>query len=107
MIIRGTTPTLSFHVKNEDLNLNEIAEIWITFKTKIGLKPQEKSFGMDNIFIDAENHTIELYLGQEDTLFFMGNQVFAQIRARLDNDLAYASSIFEIDIGQILKDGVI
>lgn len=106
-IIRGTTPTLTFHVKNEQLDLTEIAEIWITFKTKMGSPPKEKTFGMDNITINAEEHTIELYLEQEDTLYFAGVQILLQIRARFNSDLAYASNIMDIDLGQILKEGVI
>ena len=89
------------------MDLNEIEEIWITFKTKIGLKPKEKTFGMESVSIDTEENTINLFLSQEDTLSFMGMNILVQIRARMESNLAYASSIMEIKLEQILKDGVI
>ena len=107
MIIRGTTPTLTFHVKNEQLNLDEISEIWVTFRTKAGVKVKDKNYTKDDVSIDAENHTIELFLPQEDTLDFSDTNMVVQLRVRFDNDLAYASDIMPIEIGHILKEGVI
>ena len=106
-IIRGTTPTLTFHVKNEQLNLNEIAEIWITFRTKSGVKIKDKTYDKEDVVIDAENHTIELFLSQEDTLSFTDPNTVLQLRVRFNNDLAYASNIMGVQIGHILKEGVI
>ena len=104
MIIRGTTPTLTFHVKNE-IDLNEIAQIWITFKTKVGITIKEKTYDIEDVTIEDNN--ISLNLTQEDTLEFTDQVMLVQLRVRLNNDVAYASSIMEVDIGQILKEGVI
>lgn len=106
-IIRGTTPTLTFHVKNEQLDLDEIAEVWVTFKTKAGVRPKEKTYDINDVVIDAAEHTIELYLSQEDTLYFSDASILVQLRVRFDSDLTYASSIMDVQIGQILKEGVI
>ena len=106
-IIRGTTPTLTFHVKNEQLDLDEIAEIWVTFRTKAGVKVKDKNYTKEDVTIDAEEHTIELFLSQEDTLDFTDTNMVVQLRVRFNDDLAYASSIMPIDIGHILKEGVI
>ena len=106
-IIRGTTPTLTFHVKNEQLDLNEIAEIWITFKTKAGVKVKEQTYTSEDVVIDAEKHDIELILSQEDTLDFSDTNMVVQLRVRMNDDMAFASSIIDIDIGHILKEGVI
>lgn len=106
-IIRGTTPTLTFHIKNETLDMTEIAEVWITFKTKAGVKVKEKNYDIEDVTIDPVEKTIELFLTQEDTLDFSDTNMVVQLRVRLDNDLAYASSIMDIDIGHILKEGVI
>ena len=106
-IIRGTTPTLTFHVKNELLDLNEIAEVWITFKTKPGVKEKEKTYDIEDVTIDAAEHTIELFMPQEDTLEFADTNMFVQLRVRFNDGLAFASSIMQVDIGHILKDGVI
>ena len=106
-IIRGTTPTLIFHVKDETLDLNEIAQVWITLKNKAGVKLKEITYDRGDVVIDATNHTIELFLTQNDTLALTDYTMLLQMRMRLNNDLAYASSITEVEIGQILKDGVI
>ena len=107
MIIRGTTPTLTFNVKNEQMDLTEIAEVWITFKTKPGAKLKEKTYDKNDVTIDPTENTITLSLSQEDTLYFSDNIILVQVRLRMNDDMAYASAIIETSIGQILKDGVI
>lgn len=106
-IIRGTTPTLTFHVKDETLDLDQIVDIWITFKTKAGVSPKEITFGMEDVAIDAQERTITLNLTQEDTLEFTNSNMVVQLRVKFDNDMAYASNIMDIDIRHILKEGVI
>mgnify|MGYP007122035445 CR=1 FL=1 len=106
-IVRGTTPTLTFHVLNEQLDLDEIAEVWITFKTKAGVKVKEITYTKEDVVIDNVEHNIELDLSQEDTLDLPDTNILVQMRVRFDNDLAYASSIIPINIGHILKEGVI
>lgn len=106
-IIRGTTPSLTFHVKNELLDLDNIVEIWITFKTKAGVKVKEKTYDIDDVAIDNAEHTITLNLTQEDTLDFTDTNMVVQLRVRFNDDLAYASDIIGVEIGHILKDGVI
>ena len=106
-IIRGTTPTLTFNVKNEQMDLTNVAEVWITFKTKAGVKPKEKTYDINDVTIDAVEKTITLSLSQEDTLYFADEKMLVQVRLRMSDDMAYASAIIETSIGQILKDGVI
>ena len=106
-IIRGTTPTLTFNVKNEQMDLTNVAEVWITFKTKAGVKPKEKTYDINDVTIDAVEKTITLSLSQEDTLYFADEKMLVQVRLRMSDDMAYASAIIESSIGQILKDGVI
>ena len=106
-IIRGTTPTLTFNVKNEQMDLTEIAEVWITFKTKPGIKLKEKTYDINDVTIDAVEKTITLSLSQEDTLDFADSNMFVQVRLRMNDDMAFASAIIETSIGHILKEGVI
>lgn len=106
MIIRGTTPTISFNIKT-DLDLNEVAELWITFKTKPGTIKKEQTYTLSDVEIDAENKKINLFLSQEETLSFGDVPYNIQIRLRMNDDLAYASTILEEPIGKILKDGII
>ena len=107
MIIRGTTPTLVFKIKNDDMDLSQIAEVWITFKTKAGVKVKEKTYTMEDVTIDTEEKEIILSLTQEDTLEFADTNMLVQLRVRLSNDEAFASTIFDTSIGHILKEGVI
>lgn len=101
---RGTTPTISFKIKT-DIDLNDLAECWITFKSKIG--PKEKTFTLTDIIIDAENKTLTISLSQEETLYFNNGTIDIQIRLKTNDDLAYASDIKEIRMKKILKDGEI
>jgi len=105
-ITRGTTPTLTFNI-NTTLDLTDIAEVWVTFKTKAGVTQREKTYTSEDVDIDAENNTITLVLTQEDTLSFEESSILIQMRLRLNDDTAFASGIIETTIGQILKDGVI
>lgn len=107
MIIRGTTPTLTFHIKNPTLDLDQIAEIWVTFRTKTGVNLKEKTYTHDDVLIDNTDRTITLNLTQEDTLNFTDRYMVVQLRVRFNDDVAYASSIMDVDIGQILKEGII
>ena len=106
-IIRGTTPTLTFNVKNEQMDLTEVAQVWITFKTKSGVKLIEKTYDINDVTIDAVEKTITLSLTQEDTLAFGDSNLLVQVRLRMNDDMAFASAIIETTIGHILKEGVI
>ena len=106
-IIRGTTPTLTFNVKNEQMDLSNIAEVWITFKTKPGVKLIEKTYDINDVTIDAQEKTITLSLSQEDTLAFADSNMLVQVRLRMNDGTAFASAIIETTIGHILKEGQI
>ena len=106
-IIRGTTPTLVFKIKNENMDLDDVAEIWITLKTKAGTRSKEKTYDIDDVTIDAQSGEVTLSLSQEDTLYFEDTNMLIQIRLRMDSGMAYASSIIKTSIGQILQEGVI
>lgn len=101
---RGTTPSITFHI-NTELNLNEIVECWVTFKSKSSNKIQ--TYTLDDLILDSEEKTITITMTQEDTLYFSPGTVEVQIRLRTSDDLAYASNIKELDINRILKDGEI
>ena len=105
-IIRGTTPTITFHV-HSNIDMTQIAELWITFRTKPGVPQKEKTFTLDSTSIDPVEKTVTLVLTQEDTLAFAESAINVQMRVRMNDDMAYASSIIETSIGKILKDGVI
>lgn len=101
---RGTTPSITFNI-NTDLDLTEIAECWVTFKSGIGDK--EKTYDTTDLIIDTEHKTITVVMTQEDTLYFSQGQINVQIRIRMIDDLAYASDIKRMTMVGVLKDGEI
>lgn len=101
---RGTTPTITLKI-NTELDLNNVSECWVTLKDNLGAK--QKTFTIDNIFIDPELKTIEIAMTQEETLMFNTGVVNIQVRIRLNDDQAYASDIKQIKMQSILKDGEI
>lgn len=105
-ITRGTTPTLEFKI-NSTLDLNDVAEIYVTFSTKAGVKQRECTYSKDDVDIDFEHSKVILVLTQEDTLALSEPSALVQIRLRMNDGMAYASGIIETTIGKILKDGVI
>ena len=101
---RGTTPTFTFKV-NTDIDLTEIAECWITFKSRLGNR--EKTFDSSDITVDPVEKTLTVVMTQDETLYFSSGTVDVQIRIRTNDDLAYASDIKEVIMKRILKDGEI
>ena len=101
---RGTTPNITFNI-NTELDLTEIAEVWVTFKSGIG--DVEKTYDSSDVFIDAEHKKITVVMTQEDTLSFGQGQVYVQIRMRMNDDLAYASDVKGMTMNGILRDGEI
>ena len=83
-IIRGTTPTITFHIKNEQLDMTESAEVWVTFKTKAGGKVKEKNYTIEDVVIDPVEKTIELDLSQED-INKIGNNTRTRMRGHIDS----------------------
>jgi hypothetical protein len=103
-MIRGTTPILTFKV-NTELDFNTIKKAEVTFKSASGTK--EKTWGLNRLIIDAEEHKLFLYLNQEETLYFSTGKIDIQLRIKLDNDMVYASKIVTSTLDKILKEGVI
>ena len=99
---RGTTPTIVLTL-DTDLPLNDIAELWVTFKAST----VEVTKSLSDVSLDSVNKKITLELSQEDTLKLYNGKCEVQVRFRTGNDLAYATSIASVDINRILKEGVI
>ena len=104
---RGTTPSIVLKV-NSDLDLSEMSEIWVTLKNKSA----EKTYTLEQLEVNAEEHTIGLTMSQEDTLAFetcgsLVGKVEIQARFLDEGGLAYASNIASIELSRILKEGVI
>ena len=103
-MIRGTTPILTFKI-NTELDLNDVVKAEITFKSTSGMK--ERTWGLNRLILNAEENTIQLYLNQEETLYFSVGKIDIQLRIKLNNDLVYASKVVTGTLDKILKEGVI
>lgn len=99
---RGTTPVVIFRVKSE-LDLSKMKQIWVTIQNAVN----EITFNKSELAVNPEESTITLELSQEDTLSFCSGVVKTQIRFLDENDKAYASNIRNLEMGNILKEGVI
>lgn len=102
---RGTTPTLIFNLSsNPNLDLSEVAEVWVTLKYATYTKTWERA----ECSIDTEHKKISVTLTQEDTLEMpVTNKMQAQIRMLMNNGSALATNIVTLDVSAILKEGVI
>lgn len=100
---RGTTPLVVFTVNSPTLDLAEMKQIWVTFKSVL----YEKTYELDNLAINVEEKTVTVQMAQEDTLAFRSGTIKTQIRFLDNNDIAYASNIKEVQLNDVLKEGVI
>ena len=98
----GTTPTIFLELETE-LPLNDLAELWVTFKSPT----VEVTKSLSEVRVDSENKTIVVSLSQQETLKLFNGKCDVQVRFRTTNDLAYASTIEMINVERILKEGVI
>lgn len=102
ILYRGTTPTHSFTLPDE-LNGVELAALYITYR-QVGDTVLEKALSD----VSVESGVVTVQLTQEDTLSFRpGSVVQIQIRLRTAAGNAMASDIIKVDVGHVLKDGVI
>lgn len=99
-IPRGTTPTHYFEV---EIDLTNTAVLYLTYKqgSKI-IVEKEKS----DLTVTPEE--VSVTLTQEETLAFSDKQdVRIQFRGRYPDGNAVESEILEVEVGEVLKEGVI
>lgn len=99
---RGTTPTLYLELDTE-LDLSNVVEMWVTFKSPT----IELTKSLSEVIFDSETNTITVTLSQEETLKLFNGKADVQVRLKTSDDLAYATDIVDVEIGRILKEGVI
>ena len=99
---RGTTPTLYLELDTE-LDLSNLAEMWVTFKSPT----VEITKTLSEVAFDSETNVITVILSQNETLQLFNGKADVQVRLRTNDDLAYATDIVDVEIGRILKEGVI
>lgn len=98
---RGTTPTIKLKLTGIDLEL--LKDVFVTF--------QQGSFELtktgDEVTIDTDSAVIKVVLTEEETLKFRANPAAVQIRAVTKDDSVIASTIKNINIGDVLYEEVI
>lgn len=97
----GTTPELTF---NLPFDTSIIKNLYITFKDR------NKAIVLEKTEADCtmNNNSVTVELSQEETLQFeKRTKVRVQLRIKTTNDKALKSNIIVIDIGDLLKEGVI
>lgn len=95
---RGTTPTNVFNV-NVDMTG---ATVFVTY-SQYGKVVVEKTG--EDLTVAADSVTV--VLSQADTVKFQAGNVSIQIRYVTAGGFADASNVIMVNVGQILKDGVI
>lgn len=99
---RGTTPTLYLELETE-IDLSDVTELFVTIKS-----PRvEINKSISDVQIDNDLKVITVSFTQEETLKLFKGIADVQVRFKLSNGLAYATTIESIEIERILKDGVI
>jgi hypothetical protein len=99
---RGTTPTLLLEL-DTTVSLANLAELWATFRTAA----VEVTKTLSEVTIDDELKIITVPLTQEETLKLYNANCQVQVRFRTQEGKAYASTISDICVENILKDGEI
>ena len=99
---RGTTPTLFLELDTE-LVFDNLSEMWVTFKSP----SVEITKTLSEVTFDSTTNKIIVSLSQEETLQFFKGVVEVQVRLLTESGLAYATTIENVDVGRILKEGVI
>lgn len=99
---RGTTPTLYLELETE-LDLSDVTEMWVTFKSPT----VEITKTLSEVVFDSETNKITVMLSQEETLKMYNGKVDVQVRLKTASEFAYATDIAGVEIGRILKEGVI
>lgn len=106
-MFRGTTPTLKWRV-NSELDLKDVKEIWLILREKNNQEHSiVKTLSNEEIEMNFEEKFFSYTLTQEETLSFCKGVAGCQVRILLNNGLALASSIKNIEIENVLKGGVI
>lgn len=107
---RGTTPTITFAVSNDDGTACDFEghDIYVTLKEQ-GLKGKEITKREDDVTLrTADGKTyIDVTLTQEETLSFKSGTVLAQVRSKDALGNAQATDIAKIKVDDILHEGEI
>ncbi len=105
MITRGTTPTLTFTLQDNDGNNVDLSEYEVLYITIQDSKKNQ--FDIDKSrFVFKEDFSFETTLTQEETLRLVSGRIKVQLRAKVDEN-AIASCEQYCTLADIIKQGKI
>ena len=103
-LIRGTTPTIEMIVKNEDINLRDITQVWIYISQSKKVKVDKL---YDNVEFDYDHRIMRVKLSQADTLELKAGEALIQVRVLLEDGTALATIASDVEIAEVYKEGEI
>lgn len=102
--IRGTTPTITITVTNENIDLSDVTQVWIYVSQQNKPKIDKD---IDDVTIDTEEKTITVKLTQADTLALRAGDSYFQMRVLLSDDTALATVATKVTVLDVYKNGEI
>lgn len=103
---RGTTPNLYLELET-DMDLTNAQEIWVTIESQLSVL--NKNLHDINVIPskDPGFQILIVSLSQGDTLKLSPGKAKIQVRILMNNNKAYSTDIAFINVGDILREGVI
>ena len=100
-MIRGTTPSYTFTFP---FAVSTLSTLYISF----GQAMDEIAISKSLTDCTVDGNSVTVSLTQSDTLALSADRpVFIQIRAKDTDGIAYASDMAKINLGDVIKEGVI
>lgn len=103
-LIRGTTPTIDITIIQTEIDLYQVAEVWIYISQQNKVKVDKK---LKDVTFDYEHRVMSIKLEQNDTLDLNEGEALFQIRMLLTDGTALATLASKITIKEVYKGGVI
>ena len=100
---RGTTPTITFTLDDDDLDLTLAKNVYVTFK--YGNKTVTKSTVKNELEISA--NTITVTLTQQETLDFGESKVEVQVNWTYNNGIRWSTDCASYRVSKQLLDEVV
>lgn len=86
-IARATTPTFTLTFTDDELDLTQMANVYVTFEQR------SKSLTKSDNDIDIEQKQVSVYLDQEETLMFAEGVVEIQVNWTMPNGKRACSEV--------------
>lgn len=103
-LLRGTTPNIVVKIKQPELDLHLLTQVWVYIYQRGTLKVDKT---IEDVVFDYNNRMLSVRLSQEDTLKIKAGEALFQVRALTQDGTALGIVEREIEIEDVRKDGII